>query len=81
MVHSAHGQALDDALKAVRNLPPDEQDNVARAVFWLAGTDDEAPIGLSVDEHAAVAAGKSAVARGEFASDEQVRAAWAKHGS
>jgi hypothetical protein len=65
----------------VRNLPPDEQDNVARAVFWLAGTDDEAPIGLSVDEHAAVAAGKSAVARGEFASDEQVRAAWAKHGS
>ena len=81
MVHSAHGQALDDALRAVRNLPPDEQDNVARAVFWLAGTDDEAPIGLSVDEHAAVAAGKSAVARGEFASDEQVRAAWAKHGS
>jgi hypothetical protein len=71
---------LDDALRAVRDLPPDEQDNIARAVLRLAGTDDEPPVGLSVDEHAAIAASKSAAARGEFASDEQVRAAWGKHG-
>ena len=71
---------LDAALAAVRNLPPDEQDNIARAVLRLAGTDDEPPVALSVDERAAIAASKSAAARGEFASDELVRAAWAKHG-
>jgi hypothetical protein len=71
---------LDDAFRAVRNLPPDEQDNIARALLRLIGTGDEPPVALSVDERAAIAASKSAAARGEFASDEQVRAAWAKHG-
>jgi hypothetical protein len=71
---------LDDALRAVRNLPPDDQDNIARAVLRLIGTDDEPPVGLSADERAAIAASKSAAAHGEFASDEQVRAVWAKHG-
>lgn len=71
---------LDDALAAVRNLSPDEQDNIARAVLRLAGTDDGPPIALAADERATIAASKSAAVRGEFASDEQVRAAWAKHG-
>lgn len=71
---------LDDALAAVRNLPPVEQDKIARAMLRLTGTDDEPPVALSPDERAAIAASKAAAARGEFASDEQVRAAWAKHG-
>jgi hypothetical protein len=71
---------LDDALTAVRNLSPDEQDYIARVVLRLTGTDDEPPVALSAEERAAVAASKSAAARGEFASDEQVRAAWARHG-
>ena len=54
--------------------------NIARAVLRLTGTHDEPPVALSADERAAIAASKSAAARGEFASDEQVRAAWAKHG-
>lgn len=71
---------LDDALATVRALPPDEQDSIARAVLRLAGQDDEPPIALLAEERAAVAASKAAAARGEFASDEQVRATWAKHG-
>ncbi len=71
---------LDDAIDAVRNLSPDEQDNIARALLRLTGTDDEPPIALSTEERAAIAVSKSAAARGEFASDEQVRATWAKHG-
>jgi hypothetical protein len=71
---------LDDALAAVRNLSPDEQDNIARALLRLTGTDDEPPVALSTEERAAIAASKSAAAHGEFASDGQVRAAWAKHG-
>ena len=71
---------LDDALVAVRNLPPANQDEIARAILRLTGTDDEPPVALSTDERAAIAASKAAAARGEFASNEQVRVTWVKHG-
>jgi hypothetical protein len=71
---------LDEALAAVRNLSPAEQDKIARAMLRLTGTDNEPPVALSTDERAAITASKAAAARGEFASDEQVRATWAKHG-
>ena len=70
---------LDQALAAARNLPPDEQDHIARIVLRLTGVDDEAPAPLTPEEQAAIAASKAA-ARGEFATDEQLRAVWAKHG-
>jgi hypothetical protein len=71
---------LDDALAAVRKLPPSEQDTLARVLLRLAGTDDEAPVQLSAEERAAITASRAAAARGEFATDEQVKAVWAKHG-
>jgi hypothetical protein len=72
---------LDQALEIARHLPADAQDDIARIVLRLAGADDEAlPVALSPEEHAAVAASKAAAARGEFATDAQVRAVWAKHG-
>ena len=71
---------LDDALRAANNLPPAAQDSIARVVLRLVGADEEAPVALSADERAAIAASKAATGRGEFASDEQVQAAWAKHG-
>ena len=70
----------DVALAAVRNLPRAEQDSIAHAVLRLAGTDDEPLVQLSEHERVAIAASKSAAALGEFATDEQVRAAWTKHG-
>jgi len=72
---------LDQALEVARNLPPATQDDIARVVLRLAGeADEEPPVALAPDERAAVAASKTAAARGEFATDEQVRATWAKHG-
>ena len=71
---------LDRAFEAARNLPPEARDDIARAVLRLAGADDEPPVTLPPDEEAAIARPKAAAARGEFASDEQVRAVWAKHG-
>ena len=72
---------LDRALEAARSLPPEAQDDIAHVVFRLAGRDDEAPpVALSPEERAAVVASKAAAARGEFATDEQVRAVWSKHG-
>lgn len=71
---------LDEALEAARQLSPAVQDDIARVVLRLAGEDEEAPVALSSEERAAIAASKAAAARGEFATDEQVRAVWAKHG-
>jgi len=71
---------LDQALELARGLPSEAQDDIARIVMQLAGSDDTAPVILSVDERSAVAASKAEAARGEFATDQQVRAVWAKHG-
>lgn len=72
---------LDQAVETVRNLPNAAQDAIAYVVLRLAADEDEeGPIVLSQQERAAVARSKAAAARGEFATDEQVRAAWAKHG-
>ena len=71
---------LDQALEAARNLPPEAQDGIAHVVLRLAGADDEPPVPLTAEEQAAIASSKAAAARGEFASDEEVRAVWTKHG-
>jgi hypothetical protein len=71
---------FDDAIEATRGLPAAAQDDIARVVLRLAGTDEAPPVALSPDERAAIATSKAAAGRGEFATDEQVRAVWAKHG-
>ena len=71
---------LDQALAAARNLRPDEQDHIAHVVLRLTGADDEMPVPLTPEEQAAIATSKAAAARGEFATDEEVRAVCAKHG-
>ena len=71
---------LDQALEAVRDLPSDFQDEIARILLQLAGSKDSAPIALSPDERAAIATSKAAATRGEFATDDEVQSVWAKHG-
>jgi hypothetical protein len=72
-------ELLDRAVKAARGLPPAAQDEIARLVLQLA-CDDAPQVVLTDDERAAIAVSKAAAARGEFATEEQVRAVWAKHG-
>jgi hypothetical protein len=71
---------LDRAFEIVRDLPPDGQDDIARVVLRLTGVDDEAPVTLTPEEQDALAASRAAAARGEFATDEQVRTVWIKYG-
>jgi hypothetical protein len=71
---------LEQALEIARSLPTDAQDDIARIILQLAGADDTPWVVLSSDERSAIAASKEAASRGEFATDEQVRAVWAKHG-
>jgi hypothetical protein len=77
---SAMTKLLDKALEAVRLLPPDDQDEIARVIMQLAGSDLPAPVALSPEEREAIGRSKRAAARDEFATDEQIRAVWAKHG-
>ena len=71
---------LDQALETVRLLPPHDQDEIARVIIQLAGSELPAPAILSAEERGAIARSKVAAARGEFATDQQIRAVWAKHG-
>jgi hypothetical protein len=72
---------LDQAVEAARHLPADTQDEIAHIVLQLAGTPDDTPVVmLSPEERTAIAMSKAAAARGDFATDEEVGAAWAKHG-
>jgi len=73
-------ELLDRALKAARRLSPEAQDDIARLVLRLAAADDEPPVALTPEEQAAIEASKAAAARGEFATEAEVRAVWAKHG-
>jgi hypothetical protein len=74
-------ELLEQALEAVRTMPPAAQDDIARVVLLLARDDDgTSPVTLSPEERAAIATSKEAGARGEFATEADVRAVWAKHG-
>jgi len=70
---------LEQAVEPARRLPLESQDEIARVMLQFAG-DDELLVPLTDDERAALARSKAAAKRAEFASDEDVRAAWAKHG-
>ncbi len=70
---------LERAFQTARGLPPEMQDDVARLMLTFAG--EERPvIQLTPEEDASLALSEAAAARGEFATDEQVHAIWAKYG-
>ena len=69
---------LEQAVETVRGLPPEVQDDLARILPQLAGK-DELVIQLTDAEEASLAESLAQADRGEFATDEQVRAIWAKY--
>jgi hypothetical protein len=70
---------LDQAIEVARRLSPDDQDDIARAIMQLAGTEEPPPVKLSPAESDAIGTSRAAAARGEFASEEEVHAVWAKY--
>ncbi|PYE28542.1 hypothetical protein C8J32_101401 [Rhizobium sp. PP-CC-3A-592] len=72
-------ELLEKAVEAARALPAVVQDEIARTMLILAREESE-PVPLSAGELAAIAVSKSAAARGEFATDEDMRLIWAAHG-
>ena len=72
-------ELLEPAVNTVRGLSPEVQDELARVLLQLVGQ-DEAVVGMTPEEEASFQKSFEQAARGEFATDEQVRAMWAKHG-
>ena len=72
-------QLLEHAVETLRGLPPETQDDLARVLLQLAG-EDQPVFQLSAEEEASLEESLAQAERGEFATDEQVRAIWAKHG-
>jgi hypothetical protein len=70
---------LERAVAAARELPPEMQDAVARIMLTFAGK-DQARVRLRPEVEASLAESLEQAARREFATDEQVRAVWAKYG-
>ena len=66
---------LDQALEAVRRLPPAAQDDIARAMLQLAAGDNE-PEEIDAAHLPAVLEGLAQAKRREFASDADVEAAF-----
>jgi hypothetical protein len=66
---------LEKALEVVRRLPPDSQDEIARAILMLSGNEGE-PEEVEPAHLPALLAGLAQAERREFASDEEIEAAF-----
>jgi hypothetical protein len=69
---------LEQAVETVRGLPPEMQDELACLLLQLAG-EAQPLLQLSPEEEASLDESLAQAERGEFATEEQVRAIWAKH--
>ena len=66
---------LEKALEAVRRLPPDSQDEIARAMLTLAG-DEAEPEPIDPAHLPDVLEGLAQAKRRQFASDAEIEAAF-----
>jgi len=66
---------LEEALEAVRRLPPKSQDEIARAMLHLAAGEG-APEPVAAAHLAAVLEGFAQAKRREFSSDSEIEAAF-----
>ena len=70
---------LEQAVEIVSALPDEVRDDLARILLQFAGVEQPA-YKLTPEEAADLDASLAEAARGEFATDGEVRAVWAKHG-
>jgi hypothetical protein len=71
---------LEKALKAVRRLPPDNQEEIARVMLILAG-EGGSPEDIDPEHLADVTESLAQARRGEFATDSEVAAAFRLFGA
>jgi hypothetical protein len=70
---------LEQAVATVSTFPDDVQDELAHLLLQCIGA-EPTPYELTPEEVANLDASLAEEERGEFTTDEEVRAMWAKHG-
>jgi hypothetical protein len=70
---------MREAMEVLRELPEDRQEAIARAILDYASQDDDV-YHLSDEERREVRAGLSELARGEIATDDEVRTVYERIG-
>ncbi len=70
---------VDHAIQRLRSLPLDEQDGLARVLLQLSG-ENQPVYKLTLEERLDLDEADAEIALGDFATDDEVRAVWAKHG-
>lgn len=70
---------LEKAVSVARGLPAEVQDDIARLMLAMAG-EEQPPVDLTPGEETSLSVSLAQAAQREFATDEEVRAVWAKHG-
>jgi predicted transcriptional regulator len=68
---------LEKALEAVRQLPPESQDEIAQAMLYFAAADAE-PEPVDPEHLPAILEGLAQARRGEFATEEEVKKAFGR---
>ena len=72
-------ELLERTVQSLRGLPPETQDALARILQQLVG-DDLSIITLSAEEKASFQTSFAQAERGEFVTEDEIKAIWAKHG-
>ena len=72
---------LDQAIEAISRLPADSQEEIARTILWLATGDEGEPEDIDPAHLSDVLEGLAQARRRQFASDEQVEAAFRRFDS
>ena len=71
---------LEKAVATARGLPSEMQDEIARVMLALSG-EDRSIRSLTPEEHAEQDLADAEETRGEYATDAELQAIWAKHGA
>jgi hypothetical protein len=79
MLQSVMGSLLDKAVAAARSLPRKRQDDLALLLLQLVG-EEQPVVQFTPEEEVSFEESLAQESRGEFATDQQMRAIWAKHG-
>jgi hypothetical protein len=72
-------ELLDKALAKARDLAPELQDEIARLMLAFVG-DDSSVYRFTPEEAEELDESEAAAARGDFATEAEVQAIWAKYG-
>lgn len=69
---------MQQAIDAIRRLPSERQNDLARYMLSIALDSKEADV--TAEEWAAIREAEAQIARGETVSDETMRSFWGRHG-